>query len=171
MPRRLHYAVNVPKNKSLKAVLGENVLAVMKAKGLSQPKVAAAAKRAGTPVDQTTIGRVARAVYPATVDTLEAVSNGLGVDPWLLLMPDLNVKGIELSEREMAQVKQAREMLENLTPAQRDMFIRDGLVRDLLTGPHVPDERLGPAWTRPDRREPLVRVKEDGKRQKKGTSR
>ena len=87
------YSPNVPKNKSLRAVLGENVAAIMKAKAMSQPKVAAAAKKHGTKVDQTTISRVARAVYPATVDTLEAISNGLDVHPWELLIPDRHDTG------------------------------------------------------------------------------
>jgi len=159
MHSAFNYSANVPKNKPLRVVLGENVAGVMKAKRLSQPKVAANAKRAGTPIDQTTISRVSRAVYPATIDTLEAIANGLGIDPWQLLMPELNVQAIKLSDGEIAQIEQAKRALENLTPAQRDMFIKDGLVRDLLSRAPYPDEKLGTRWTRPDKR-PLVSVKE-----------
>jgi transcriptional regulator with XRE-family HTH domain len=86
----------MPKNKKLKEVVGENVKAIMAAKNLSQPKVAAAAKKAGTPVDQTTVGRVSRADFPATVDTLEAIANGLGVSPLLLLASGSDVGILEL---------------------------------------------------------------------------
>ena len=87
MHRTKGYCANMPKNKSLRTVVGENVQAVMLAKKLSQPKVAEAAAKAGTKIDQTTVGRVANAVFPATVDTLEAVANGLGVEPWRLCVP------------------------------------------------------------------------------------
>lgn len=76
----------MPKNKTLRAIVGENVTAIMAAKKLKQQQVATAAKKKGTPMDQTSVGRVARVVYPATVDTIEALSNGLGVEAWQLLM-------------------------------------------------------------------------------------
>jgi transcriptional regulator with XRE-family HTH domain len=76
----------MPKNKQLKEIVGENLKAIMLAKKLSQPKVAAMAKKAHTPVDQTTVGRVARADFPATVDTIEAIANGVGVPAWQLLL-------------------------------------------------------------------------------------
>jgi transcriptional regulator with XRE-family HTH domain len=82
------YYAKMPKNKTLRTVLGENVTAAMAAKKLRQQEVERLAKKHGTKVHQTTIGRVARAVYPATVDTVEAIANGLGVQPWLLLIPD-----------------------------------------------------------------------------------
>lgn len=84
MHRTRGYRLKMPKNKSLKTVVGENVKAIMEAKRLSQPKVAEAASKRGTKVDQTTVGRVANSVYPATLDTLEAIANGLGVEPWRL---------------------------------------------------------------------------------------
>jgi transcriptional regulator with XRE-family HTH domain len=84
----------MPKNKKLKEIVGENVKAIMAAKKLSQPKVAAMAKKSGTPVDQTTVGRVARADFPATVDTLEAIANGCGVPSWQLLIPSGTDVGI-----------------------------------------------------------------------------
>lgn len=77
----------MPKNKTLKQIVGENVKAIMTTKGLSQPKVAAIAKKAGTPLNQTTVGRIANASFPATLDTLEALASGLGVAPWLFLLP------------------------------------------------------------------------------------
>ena len=85
---RKSYIAEMPKNKSLKEIVGENVKAVMTVKKLSQPKVAAAAKKSGTPVDQTTVGRVCRAEFPATLDTLEAIANGLGVPAWQCVLPN-----------------------------------------------------------------------------------
>lgn len=87
----------MPKNKPLRSVLGANVAAVMAAKKLSQVKVAASAKKAGLKVDQTTVSRVMRAgklnatreeaEYPTTIDTIEAIAHGLGVEPWRLFVP------------------------------------------------------------------------------------
>lgn len=87
MHSALRYRADMRKNKPLMVVVGENVKALMLEKKMSQPKVAATAAKLGTKVDQTTVSRVANAVYPATVDTLEAVANGLGVEPWRLFMP------------------------------------------------------------------------------------
>ena len=85
---RKPYSADMPKNKRLKEIVGDNVKAVMTAKKLSQTKVAAAAKKFGTPLDQTTVGRVCRAEFPATLDTLEAIANGLGVPAWQCALPN-----------------------------------------------------------------------------------
>lgn len=71
----------------LRAVVSANVAAVMDEKGLSQPGVSAAAKRKGFKIDATTVGRIRRGVFPTTIDTLEALAAGLGVQPWQLLIP------------------------------------------------------------------------------------
>lgn len=142
----LGYAAKMPKNKPLKELLGENVRAVMKARRVSQPKVAAIAKKRGTPIDQTTVGRIARAEFPATMDTLEAMANGLGLEPWQLLLPELKVEQIVFSDKDREQVEQARKVLEGLTAAQRDMFLQEGLVKDLLSRPPFPAERMGAGW-------------------------
>lgn len=91
---RKSYSAEMPKNKKLKEIVGENVKAVMTEKKLSQPKVSAAAKKVGTPVDQTTVGRVCRAEFPATVDTLEAIANGLDVPAWHLFLEHLSEPGL-----------------------------------------------------------------------------
>jgi hypothetical protein len=87
----------MPKNKPLRVVLGENVAELMKAKKVSQVKVAAEAKKSGYRINQTTVSRVMRAgkhnasreelSYPTTVDSVEAIAHGLGVQPWRLLLP------------------------------------------------------------------------------------
>lgn len=85
--RRTYYAY-VPKIKTLQQALAENVTAVMEKKSLSQPKVAAAAKRAGAQIDQRTVGRIKNGEFPCTVETLEALAKGLGELPWQLLIPE-----------------------------------------------------------------------------------
>jgi transcriptional regulator with XRE-family HTH domain len=86
MPSPRAYYADVPRNKTLRQVLADNLSAAMKAKKLSQPKVAAAAKSAGRKIDQTTVGRIARGEIPTTVDTLDALAAGVGFEPWQLLM-------------------------------------------------------------------------------------
>lgn len=81
------YLAKMPKNKTLRQIVGDNAKQIRAAKKLSQPAVAAEAKRRGGQIDQTTVGRVERAEFPASVDTLESLAKGLGVDPWLLLIP------------------------------------------------------------------------------------
>lgn len=144
--------------------------AVMKAKGLSQPKVAARAKLKGYPIDQTTVGRVANVAFPATVDTLEAIANGLDIDPWKLIFPDLKPESLPLSEAEREQLEQAKTSIAGLSPAQRDLFLQDDLVRKLLTAEPVPDSKLEPNWIRPDKR-PLVRGTDRAKQHKNGRKR
>ncbi len=84
--KRRSYDANMRKNRTLKEIVGENIATILRVKKLSQPKAAAIAKKAGTPVNQTTISRVARAEFPATLDTIEAIANGLEVPPWQLLL-------------------------------------------------------------------------------------
>lgn len=79
-------------SKPLKAVLGDNIATLRAAKTLSQPAVAAAAKHAGHVIGQTTVGRIERAVHAADVDTIEAISKGLGVEAWQLLVPALKAE-------------------------------------------------------------------------------
>lgn len=87
----------MPKNKPLRVVLGENVSALMKQKGMNQVKVEAAARKAGFAINQTTVSRVMRAgkpnasreeaSYPTTVDSVEAIATAIGEPPFRLLVP------------------------------------------------------------------------------------
>ena len=82
----------MPNRKPLSAVLGDNALAMRKERGMSQPMVAAATKRSGMPIDQTTIGRIERAANSRSIDNLAALARGLNVEPWQLLVAGLDVK-------------------------------------------------------------------------------
>lgn len=145
----LRYDLKMQKNKTLREVLALNVSAVMEVRRLSQPAVAAAAKKKQTPVDQTTVGRVKRGDFPASVDTIEAIANGLGVEAWQLLMPGFKPEPAKLTDNEMKEVVQARQLLAGLTAAQRDLFLQDGIVKDILTRPHFPVEKMGDGWKAP----------------------
>jgi transcriptional regulator with XRE-family HTH domain len=90
----------MPNRKPLSAVLGDNALAMRKARGMSQPMVAAATKRSGTPIDQTTIGRIERAANSRSIDNLAALARGLGVEPWQLLVPGLDSKHLPTISQE-----------------------------------------------------------------------
>ena len=83
------------------------------------------------------------------VDTIEAIAAGLDVMPWQLLLPDLKGEDARISDKDREQVEQARRVLEGLSAAQRDLFLQDGLVKDLLARPHYPVEKMGPGWAPP----------------------
>ncbi len=74
----------------MEKILAANVKALMDANKMelgSQPKLAKAAK-----IDQTTIGRVLGAKHKVQIDTLEALAQAFGVEPYQLLVPGLNAK-------------------------------------------------------------------------------
>lgn len=81
------YLPYVPKNKPLREVVAENAKQTRKRKKLSQPKVASLAKHSGFDIDQSTVSRVERATHGASVDHLEGLARGLGLQPWQLLVP------------------------------------------------------------------------------------
>jgi transcriptional regulator with XRE-family HTH domain len=81
------YSVSMHKTKPLRDLVAENIKAIRADKELSQPDVAKAAKRHGLEVDQSTVSRIERSTNGATVDHLEALAMGLGVECWQLLMP------------------------------------------------------------------------------------
>lgn len=172
MPSICGYYAYVP-NKSLINVLADNLRAVMKVRDLTQNKVAEAAKRGGKTIDQRTVGRVLNAEFPATVTTLEAVAKGAGIEPWQLLRPDLDVTELprpqmaghpRLSGGEREQVEKVTSLLHELSPAQRDLFVRDGLVKELLAAQPYPVERMRGNWTGPHAAQPRAGY---GKRPKK----
>jgi transcriptional regulator with XRE-family HTH domain len=86
-----HYA-EMTNTKRLREIVGTNAKLLREAKKMSQPDVAKAAKRHGIKIDQTTVGRIERAVIPTTLDRLHALSLGLGVKPWHLLVEGLDPK-------------------------------------------------------------------------------
>lgn len=117
MPSLAAYHADMPRNKALKVVVGDNVQAVMTAKKVKQQQVAALAKQRGHKIDQTTVGRIARAAIPTTVEKLEAVAAGLGIDPWQLLVPDLDPKNPPVFG-EAALMSDERELLQNYRHAK-----------------------------------------------------
>lgn len=157
MPRGARYYAYVPKNKSLRELLADNVKAVMKATGLKQTHVRDAARRAGYQIDQRTVGRVAHGDYPATVQTLEAIAAGLGVPPWQLLDPALDATSLpkaalpirKLSTAQLDEVAEQTRRFREMSPAQRDLFIQSDLVRELLERQPYPVERMRGNWTGP----------------------
>jgi len=165
MPSFDGYRADVPKSKDLKTVVAENVRAVMAAKKLSQPQVALLAKQKGEKIDQTTVGRIARAEIPTTLDKLEALCAGLGLEPWQILMPGLDVAklpkvgGETLAPHEVELLQRYRGASSRWQIAVRYMA---GMKVDskqeeavaylyskIFSEP-VPDEKLGSGWTRPD---------------------
>ena len=89
--------------------------------GLSLAMLTATALAKDLGVNRRTVDRMLACTISTTIDTLQAVSQRLLVEPWQLLLR---------SETQSA-------------------------LRKVFSTP-VPDDRLGPAWTRPDRRKPLI---------------
>lgn len=77
--------------KSLQDVVAGNIARLMDnpAAPLTQGAVG---KRSGLP--QRTVGRLKNGSTAASLTTLEAISKGLEVDPWQLLIPDLDPKNL-----------------------------------------------------------------------------
>lgn len=158
MNREGRYYANVPRNKPLKEVLAENVTAIMDTLDLAQDDVAKAARRCGMKLSQSTVGRVKRAAFPASLDTIEALAIGLGVLPWQLLIDTLDPKALPKDalsaatlERDRARVEDLRQSISELSPQQRDMFIRENIVQDILAKPYYPPEKMGPGWDPPSK--------------------
>lgn len=172
MPRLTIYYADVPRNKDIKHVLAENVRAVMTAKRLKQKHVSAIAKQRGEQIDQTTVGRIARAEIPTTVEKLAALAAGLGYEPWQLLVPNLNTDappalGARLKPDEGDLLEKYRDASGRWKVSLRYMAgLRSDndqeevaesmnvLLAKILGSKPFPVEKMDPsAWTRPDRRE------------------
>lgn len=85
MPAILYYPVFTMK--TLREIVARNIAAIMDnpTTPLTQEAVG---KRAGLP--QRTVGRLKNGTTAASLTTLAAISRGLGVEPWQLLVPDLD---------------------------------------------------------------------------------
>jgi len=156
MPRRGKYYAYVPR-KTLVEVLAENTKALMLKRGLKQATVSENAARAGKKIDQRTVGRVCNAEFPAQVPTLEGLAAGIGVEPWQLLVPGLDPSALprtapmqpDLSATELEQVERVLSEIGKLNPAQRDFFIQDGVVGEILSQKYFPPEQMRGNWTSP----------------------
>lgn len=152
MPSRRQYYAYVPRNKPLTEVLAENVRALMDERGLKQTGVAKNATRAGKPIDQRTVGRVLAGEFPAQVTTLDGLAAGIGVEPWQLLVPNLDPKSLpkpvvpDLTEEQLSQVERVLGELEKLSPAQRDLFVTNDVVADILRRRYFPVEDMRGQW-------------------------
>lgn len=90
--------------------------------------------------------RIKEAKTSVGLDVLEKVAKHFKVAAWELLHPEFAPGNGHLTAKEVEEVKQAREILAGLSAAQRDLFLQDGLVKDLLTRPHFPVDNMGPGW-------------------------
>jgi len=75
---------------TLLVVLSENMRAIRKAHGITQPQVVANAAAAGHLIRQPTVSRVERRVMVPSLDVLEALAAGLDIAPWQLLVRNLD---------------------------------------------------------------------------------
>lgn len=139
-------------------VLAKNVEGLRKARRLSQKTVA----KNGS-IDQGTVSRVERKIYPCTLDTIEALATGIGVEAWLLLVPDLDpstppvlaVGSAEVSKAEREQVETVTQQVDNWTPAQRHLFISSEKMQSLIVGPAYPEEAMDKKkWVEPRGNDP-----------------
>ena len=78
--------------RNLQAVVAENVKKARLSNKQTQPAVSEAALAKGKKLDQGTISRIERRALSPTVDVLEAVAAGLGINPWELLLPNFDPK-------------------------------------------------------------------------------
>lgn len=136
MPSDAPYDADVPKNKALKQILAENLTALMKTRGMSQVHVAAKARNKGHEIDQTTVGRVARAAMPTTIDKIEAIAAAFELEAWQLLVPDLNTEDLP---RLVPKIGKVAELLAELEPSRRQYSVADSTAhaaREPGPGPH-----------------------------------
>lgn len=131
---------------------------------MSQPAVSATAKHAGLVVGQTTVGRVERAVHAADIETIEALGKGLGIEPWQLLVPDLDPSAppsisedaLPADERQLLRDYRAASdswkltvrLMARLEPADQPQFSHDVniLMAQIFGRDPVPDSRVEAAY-------------------------
>lgn len=176
MPYGASYHAEMPsRGKALKLVVGENVLALMKARNLKQQHVAALAKQRGAPIDQTTVGRIARAEIPTTVDRLHAIALGIGVQPWQLLiegldphtLPQIGADSLPVDERKLlaryrsasGRWKVAIMYTAGLDQDEKQEEAMSYLLSKIFATPAA-DERVAAAYGKPGEKPPAV-VHED----------
>lgn len=88
----------------LKPILAANLKVLMEARNLSQMELHRRSK-----VSQSTVGRILRQAVAADLDTLAALARALDLDPWQLLIPNLDpreppaLQPISIRERELYQ--------------------------------------------------------------------
>lgn len=154
MPSPPIYYADMPRGRPLQDILAANLRAVMTERRLKQTHVAARARIAGASVDQRTVGRVREGKEPATVATLDAIAMGIGIDAWQLLKPDLDPKTVAataiapLSNAEFAQLEAVKAAIRDFTPAQRDLFVGDDVMRNLARD-NYPSTQMRGDWTSP----------------------
>lgn len=108
--------------KPLKQVVAQNARAARKHNKQTQIDVKDAALLKGYAIDQTTVSRIEGGRLVPTLDVLEALAKGLGVNPWELLVPNFDAKN--------------RPVLKEATEAERKLWekIRESAKELGLTG-------------------------------------
>jgi len=136
----------------------------------SQTKVAAKSR-----IGQSSIGRAFRAESGTRLETVELIAAAFGLHAWQLLWPGLQPEAppqaesmpVKLSPEDIAGAKRARDLFAGLNPAQRDLFLREGWLKDLVQGPHIDDAVVARAFGRPPHTLHQPRGGYDVKRQRK----
>ena len=90
--------------------------------------------------------RIKEAKTNIGLGVLEKVARHFKVEPWELLLPEFKVGSRKMSDKELEEVRQAREVIAGLSAAQRDLFLQDGLVKDLLTRQPYPVDQMRGQW-------------------------
>lgn len=135
----------MPQSKGVRHLLAENLKAIRAARRMSQPDVRDAAKRRGYAIDPTTISRIELQKFPPTIETVETLAKGLGVEPWQLLHPDGAQIAAQhkLSLDEQEKVEKLLDEISQLSkPAQAELFGKSETVREIVKAESASNDRL-----------------------------
>lgn len=101
-----------------------------------------------------TASRIKEQKTSAGLDTLDKVARAFNLETWQLLVPGLDpaappaaVPQPRLSPSELSQVEQARQLLHDMSPAQKDLFINSEDMRAMMERAPYPVEKMDPKWS------------------------
>ena len=77
-------------------ILAKNLAALMRANKKELGTQGQVAMATGKVIDQTTVGRILKAKHKVQIDTLQALATAFGVEPYQLLIPDLDPKNPQI---------------------------------------------------------------------------
>jgi transcriptional regulator with XRE-family HTH domain len=151
-PRRGRYYAEMP-NRTMRAIVAANVKAMRLFRKLTQPGLAQRCSATfGRKIDTITISRVELNKQEPGVETIYTLAKGLDIEPWQLLVYDLDpsrlpaAKVSKPSKADIDAVEKVKNVVADLTPEQRELFVNTDEGRSLVE--HFPVEKMdGQRWS------------------------
>lgn len=132
--------------RNIREILRDNVQTLLKRAGL--PTDSAAKLRDATHIGSDGAAAIleAKEKPDVRIGTVEKIAKKFKVPAWSLFQPDFTISHQGITDAQIKALDEARQIIESLSPAQKDLLIKSPELKKLINAIPYPSGKMAPEW-------------------------